>query len=162
MVLPVQQSGVVTPNHLAAFVTDGVVSDAGINTLSFNGIFVSVNQGVNFNAANTDFPIQVLLPIGYTRYRIQNIFISGAAGTLIPATFGVFTGQAATGIAIVNTGTACTITTGVPDQVNTLQVCPLVNQNTIAFLDPILYFRVQNPQGATAFANVVTQYDPLP
>ena len=60
----VLQSGQVTPQHLAAFVTDGVIGDAGVtfnNTLSF---YRSDVLGINFNATNQDTPIPINLPAG--------------------------------------------------------------------------------------------------
>ena len=159
---PILQSGTVTPGHLASFVTDGVVGDAGVTLSNTQGQFVAVSTNINFNAANTDNPISINLPAGYTRYRISNILISGSSGTLASCTCGVFTGVGAGGNAVVAGGTAVTITTNVLDANNNMQFLTVIQQNTTAWSDIVLYFRVQAPQGVAATASVSIRYEPLP
>jgi len=79
------QSGNVTPGHLWAVVTDGVAGDAGVTFNNTLGLFRSDVLGINFNAANSDNPISINLPVGFTKYRIDRIVISGASGTLSTA-----------------------------------------------------------------------------
>jgi len=156
------QSGLVTPGHLVSWTTDGVVQDAGVNLGSTYGTFVSGLTNINFNATNTDNPIPINLPAGYTRYRIENILISGASGTLSTATCGVFTQPAAAGVAVVTTGTAITVTASAADTNNNMQSLTINSQNTLALSDTVLYFRVQTAQGSAATANVFIFYKPLP
>ena len=156
------QSGTVTPSHLATWVTDGVIGDGGVPPGAVYGEFRVDILAVNFNATNTDNPINIALPAGFTRYRITNILISGASATLSTATCGVFTATAAGGTAIVTTGTAVTITSSLTDTNNNLQNLTIVNQNTLAWSDGTIYFRVQTPQSAPGTANVSVFYKPLP
>src|SRR5215472_882570 len=93
---PVLQSGSVTPGHLASWTTDGNV------------------LGINFNASNSDTPIPILLPAGYSRYRIEQIIISGPTAALNTATCGVFTATGGGGTAVVTSGTGVTITSTTP------------------------------------------------
>ena len=159
---PILQSGSVTPSHLAAFVTDGVAGDAGVTVPNLGAVLSSVIKSVNFNATNTDNPVPISLPLGFTRYFIHNILISGASASLSTATCGVFTQTGALGTAIVTSGTAITITSTVPDANNTMQSLTVNQQNTTAWVDTVLYFRVQNPQGSAATGNVTINYEPLP
>ena len=158
----VLQSGNVTPGHLASWTTDGVIQDAGVTFTNTYGLFQSTVQQINFNATNTDNPIPINLPAGYTRYRIDRILLSGATASLSTATCGVFTQTAAAGTAVVTTGTAITVTQTAGDTNNNLQSFTINNQNTLAFIDTTLFFRVQNPQGSPALGNVTIFYQPLP
>ena len=158
----VLQSGNVTPGHLASWVTDGVVGDAGITFSTSYGRFVATVLGVNFYTSNTDNPVSILLPLGYSRYRVSAVMLSGATGVLSTSTIGVFTAAGAGGVAVVTSGTAVTITQTGVDVVNNMQTFAINNQNTMALSNSVLFFRVQNPQGSGAFANVSIFYDPLP
>lgn len=158
----VLQSGQVTPNHLAAFVTDGVIGDSGVTFNNTLGIFRSDVLGINFNAANTDFPIPINLPVGDTKWRPTFIHISGASGTLTTATCGIFTQQAAAGVSIVTTGSSITVATNLADTNNNMQQMTLNNSTTMSYVDTTIYFRVQNPQGVPATGNVTVLYEPLP
>lgn len=158
----VVQSGLVTPTHLASWTTDGVVQDAGVQFSNAYGKFVSPIIAVNFNLANNDNPIPINLPTGYTRYRIEQIIISGATASLSTATCGVFTGTGVTGVAIVTSGTAITVAQQPADTNLNMQSLGVNNQNTMALSDPVIYFRTQNAEGIAAQANVSIFYQPLP
>lgn len=157
-----KQSGLITPGHLAAWVTDNVLADAGVQFNNTYGKFVATLQGVNFNATNFDNPININLPLGYTRYRIEQIIISGASATLTTATCGVFTLPGATGTAVVTSGTGVTVSSGLNDTVNNMQLLTVNNQTTMSLSDVIIYFRTQTPQGVIATGNVSVFYQPLP
>ena len=158
----VLQSGQITPGHLASFTTDGVIQDSGVSFTNTYGSFSSAVLNINFNTTNTDNPIPINLPAGYTRYRIENILLSGATASLSTATCGVFTATGAGGFAIVATGTAITVTQTAADTNNNLQNFTIVDQNTQALSDTVIYFRVQTPQGSPALGNVTVFYKPLP
>jgi hypothetical protein len=158
----VLQSGQVTPLHLASWTTDGVIQDSGVAFVNTLGLFRSDVLGINFNAANTDFPIPINLPVGYTKYRLQTFLISGASGTLTTATFGLFTQPAAAGVIIIASGTACLINTNLMDTATNMQNPTIIGLNTIAYSDTVLYFRVQTPQGGAATANISAFYQPVP
>lgn len=160
--MSVQQSGQVTPTHLASWTTDGVIQDSGVTFTNTYGEFVTHVQQINFNATNTDNPIPINLPAGYTRYRPTLILISGASASLSTATCGMFTQQAAAGTQVVASGTAITVTQTAVDTVNNMQSLTIANQNTMSLIDTTLYFRVQTPQGSAALGNVSVFYKPLP
>ena len=156
------QSGNVTPGHLWAVVTDGVAGDAGVTFNNTLGLFRSDVLGINFNAANSDNPISINLPVGFTKYRIDRIVISGASGTLSTATCSVYTQPAAAGVNIVASATAITIVTSLGDTNNNMQSLTIVTQNTLALVDTTIYFRVQTAQGVIATGNVSVFFEPLP
>ena len=156
------QSGQVTPSHLAAWVTDGVIGDAGASIPNLYGMLASVVLGINFNSANTDNPIPINLPAGFTRYRVHQIIIFGATASLTTATCGVFTQEGASGLGVVATGTAITVSQTAGDTNNNMQSLTIVDQNTLALIDTVLFFRVQTAQGQSALGNVAVFYQPLP
>jgi hypothetical protein len=158
----VQQSGQVTPTHLALWQTDGVIGDAGVTFTNTYGMFQSTILQINFNSSNTDNPIPINLPVGYKKYRVHQIILSGATASLSNATCGVFTAQGAGGIGVVATGTAITVTQTAGDTNNNMQSFTIVDQNTLALIDTTLYFRVQTPEGGAALGNVSVIYEPLP
>ena len=159
---PVLQSGFVTPGHLAAWTTDGVVQDAGFALATMLGKLASGITGINFNSANTDNPIPILLPTGYTRYRVEQIIVSGATASLTSATCGVFTASGAGGVAVVTSTTALTISSTSADTNNNAQSLSINDQNTMVLSDGALFFRVQSAEGVSAQANVMIFYQPLP
>lgn len=158
----VQQTGTITPGHLTCWTTTGVINDCGLTFSNTYGMFVSIITGVNFNAANTDNPIVINLPSGYTRYRIHNILISGASGTLTTSTVGVFTATGAGGTAVVTSGTSVTVSASSTDTNNNMQSLTVNDQNTLALSDGALFFRTQTAQGVAVTANVAVFYQPMP
>ena len=125
-------------------------------------MFQSTILQVNFNSTNTDNPIPINLPVGFTKYRIHLIILSGATASLSTATCGVFTEESAGGVPIVTTGTAITVTQTDSDTNENMQSFTINDQNTMALVDLMLYFRVQTPQGSAALGNVTVWYQPLP
>lgn len=156
------QNGQITPGHLAAWVTDGVIADAGVQFSNIYGLFSATAKQINFNLANTDNPIPIILPSGFTRYRIQHVILSAATAVLSTATCGLFTQPAGAGVAIITSGTAITVNQTGSDSINNMQVFAINNQNTQSFSDALLYFRVQTPQGVAGLGNVTAFYEPLP
>jgi hypothetical protein len=159
---PILQSGSVTPGHLWSVTTDGVAQDSGVSFNNTQAIFQSTITNVNFNSANTDNQVLINLPVGFTRWRMQNIYLSGASGTLTTATCGLFTQPAAGGVAIVTSGSAINVNTSSIDTNNNGQVFTINNQNTLFYSDTAIYFRVQNPQGNAATGNITVDYVVLP
>ena len=159
----VLQSGSITPGHLASWTADGVIQDAGVTFNNTQSLFRSTITAVNFNLANSDNQILINLPAGYTRWRCNRVAITNPSGALNTATFGLFTGIGATGIQIVSSGTACTITTNAIDTNNNAQMNNAPNnQNTLALSDTAVYFRLQTPQGNAATADVTVEYEVFP
>lgn len=158
----VEQSGLVTPGHLTSWTTDGVLQDAGVTFSNSFGLMAYTKSAINFNAANTDNPLLVNLPAGYTRYKIRDILISNASATLTTATCGVFTQAAGAGVAVVAGSTAVTVNTAGTDTNNNMQSLTIANQATMALSDTTLFFRTQIAQGSAATADVTIFYQPLP
>ena len=158
----ITQSGNVTPSHLASWYTDGVLGDAGVTFTNTYGLFAYSKKQINFNAANSDNPLLINLPLGYTRYRVEKILISNATATLTTATCGVFTQTGAAGLGVVAGSTSVTVSQPVDDTNANMQSLTIVNQNTMSLIDTTLYFRVQTAQGSAALADVTIFYQPLP
>lgn len=157
----IEQSGNVTPGHLASWATDGVLQDSGVALTNLYGDLVNSVLGINFNAI-ADNVVPVNLPQGYTRYRVDKIIISGATASLTTARIGVFTATGGTGIAVVAASTVVTVNTSLLDTNNNMQSLTIANQDTLALSDTVLYFRVSTPQGSPAQGNVSIFYKPLP
>lgn len=125
---------------------------------------ILITRSVDFNAiADTIFPIA--LPAGFTRFVMSAIRISGANGTLTTATAGLFTAPAAGGVAVMNAGTAITVSSAADATNNNTQAMGFNNGNTQSYAavnNPSLYFRVTNPQGAARLADVSLSIDPVP
>lgn len=127
------------------------------------GRLKSVAPAVNFNLTNNDNPITINLPTGYTRYKVDQVLISGASHTLVTATCGLFTAAGAAGTAIVASGSAITVSATADNTNNNLQtVAMFANNPTTSFNAATLYFRTQTPEGAAAVADVTVVYTPLP
>jgi hypothetical protein len=111
---------------------------------------------VNFNSANTDTAIPILLPAGYTRYAINAVRITNASGTLTTATAGVFTSTSGGGIAVAN-NQSISINNGADATPNNSTTLTIVNAGNITYTVaayPVLYFRVGTPQGVAATGTV--------
>lgn len=119
-------------------------------------VFVPVvTYGVNFNSANTDTPIAITLPTGYTTFIVSNLYISGASGSITTATAGLFTAAAGGGTALVAGGTAITVSTAAANTNNNTMVFSISDSNTQSYNLTTLYFRVAAAEGSAATANVI-------
>lgn len=126
---------------------------------------IALTALVNFNAGNADTQIPIVLPPGYTRFRINSVSIVQASQTLTTATFGVFTAAAGAGTAIVNAGTAVTVNTAADNTNNNSQLVASNNQVTQSYTlaaVPSLFFRVGTAQGAAATGTVIVVVQPQP
>lgn len=132
----------------------GAIAFSQLGSTSIGTVqLLAVATGVNFNSANTDTPITIALPTGYTRYRVSTVFISGASASLSTATFGLFTAAAGAGTAIL-TGQAITVTSASEGTNNNMQSTGTTNASTQSFNVATLYFRVQTAQGSPATGSV--------
>jgi hypothetical protein len=144
---------------------DGVT--AGGYTFMQAGLLYTVVRGINFNAPNTDTIIPLVLPNGLLRFVVNAAYILDATGALTTATAGIFTNTAGGGVAIASTQ-ALTVSTAADATNNNTQAMTLNNSNSMNYLlsglpvSPNVYFRVVNPQGVAASANVLLHYRPLP
>lgn len=146
----------------------GIGTSTPASTLDVRGNVLAPNlqqqvriTGVNFNSANTDNAVTVVLPNGFSRFRIGGIVISGASASLTTSTFGVFTSTGGGGTAVIASGTANTVSTASESTTNNMQFVTPANVNTASYNNTTLYFRVQNPQGSAATGNVTIFYQPV-
>lgn len=140
----------------------GAVCNAGIlqnnGTANPQQVYQTV---VNFNSANTDFPVTIALPLGYTRYRVTAVWVSGASASISSATFGLYTAAAAGGTGLI-VGAAPTLTASSENTNNNLFVTGAVtNSATQDWTLSTLYIRVGTAQGSAATATVSIQVLPL-
>lgn len=117
---------------------------------------------VNFNSANTDNAISIILPSPNSRYLVTAVRISGASQTLTTATAGLFTAAAGGGVAIVAGGSAITVSTASENTNNNTQSMTVANSGTQSYNAATLYFRVATPQGAAATGDVTITIQLLP
>lgn len=113
---------------------------------------------VNFNAV-ADYQVSVVLPPGFTSFRIASAIIinTGTTASLTTAQYGIFSAAAGGGTALVASGTALSgITTNLPGTAAGLAAASLGPANsywTLATL-PIIYFRITQAQGAAASGTI--------
>lgn len=144
--------------------------DKGAGTVNATNLLINGTQvgvigvtitGVDFNSANTDTPVTIVLPSGFTRYRFQSIVLHGASASLTTATCGVFTDAAGAGTAIVASGTVISVSTASESTANNMQAFTVAGVSTTSWTDTAIFFRVQNPQGSAATGSVTFYYQPL-
>lgn len=131
------------------------------------GVLISKSTGVNFNSANTDTALAIVLPPGYTRFIPWRINFSSPSAVMGTATFGLFSGAGATGIQIYTAGTVAgpfvvgDATAGNAQSLNvsisniSFVAASLTTANTI-------FFRVGTAQGSSATADIAFEYFPMP
>lgn len=121
--------------------------------------------GVNFNTIG-DTAFAFKLPPNYTRAYEALGSISNASASLTSAQYGIFTGAAASGATLVAAGTAITVSATSDVTANNMQ--QLGGSSAISFVAASLttpntiYFRVTNPEGAPATADVTLTLRLLP
>jgi hypothetical protein len=118
-------------------------------------------SAVDFNVTNTDYPVTIVLPTGYTRYRMLSINISGASGSISAATVGAFTAAAGGGTTMA-ADQAVTITTASENTANNCMALVTTGTNTQSYNDLAVFFRIGTTAGAARTANVTFTYVPLP
>ena len=151
------------------FEVNGV--SAGFMTLDSSGNLATTNAGVgmlrvkasavDFNSANTDTPINIVLPAGFTKYLLYTVAINNASQTLTTATAGVFSAAAAGGTAVVTGGSAITVNTAAANTAGNNQYMTFTAAGVSMLNFATLYFRVANAQGAPATADVEVFYLPV-
>jgi hypothetical protein len=117
--------------------------------------------GVNANSANTDTPITITLPTGYTKYRMQGVFSYNPSTSLTTATAGVFTGAGGTGTTVVTSAALSSLTTNTAGSSGSLFAHPVVNVNAAFFNSATLFYRIGSAQGSAATVDVLIQIVPL-
>ena len=122
---------------------------------------------VNFNAANTDHPVAITLPTGYTKYRIGSITVvnTGATASLTTARAGVFTQANGTGTTLVTDVALSAITQNTQLTSSALLVHTIAIAGGLMWVSgttvPTIYYRVSTAQGASASGTVIVQIIPF-
>lgn len=145
----------------------GVTTTAAEQARMAIGMMVVSIPAVNFNSANTDNALAIVLPTGFTKIQLQRVVVSGASASLSGSTFGLFTTTAGGGTALIASGTASTVTSTADNNAANGQIVAPVNtaMTTVAASLPTpntIYFRVQTAVGSAATANVTFYYYPAP
>jgi hypothetical protein len=144
----IDTSGIITGNSLK-------VGAAPVGALSVH------LSAVNFNDDLSDNAVAIVLPSGYTRWRILSINISGASASITTATAGAFTAAAGAGTTIA-ADQSLTVSTASENTANNCMALTTTGTNTQSYNDTAVFFRIGTPQGSAATANVTFTYVPLP
>lgn len=122
---------------------------------------ILLSTTVNFNVANTDTPIPIALPAGFSNYLVLAVRIGGASASLTSATAGLFTAAAGGGVAIVTAASAITLSTASPNTNNNTMVMSINNTTTESYNAASLFFRVAAAEGSAATATVTIEIAPV-
>lgn len=136
-------------------------AQAPANQAALKQAMLIFKASVDFNAGNTDTAIPIVLPSGFTRYRVAEVRISGASASLTTATVGVFTAAAGGGIAVVAAGSPITVSSNAENTNNNAQNMTVIGTNTITLNAATLFVRVATPQGSAATGVVAIIIEPL-
>lgn len=141
----------------------GANGGTGMTTYLVPGRYHLYLRSVNFNSANTDNALTIILPPGITNYLIPAIYISNASASITTATFGIFSAVSGGGSAIFTAGQAITVSTASANTANnTMVISPATFGSTTQSINfSTLYFRVGTAEGSAATADVVFQILPL-
>lgn len=147
----VQQSGNVTPGHLASFVTDGVIADAGANPYSQRVLATLLNASFNTTA---DQPI--LLPAALQAFQLTGIIIANPSASLTTAAGGFYPTISKGGSAIVAAGQVYTALTSSLLLMNATLTAYAQAQyfSRSQLTNWAIYLSLTTPQGADITANV--------
>lgn len=115
--------------------------------------YVGTARAINFNAANTDTSVPIVLPTGVSRYVVRAVFLNNASASISTATVSVRTGAGGTG-ATIAAAQAITVTATATDTANNTQSLTLTGATTMAYNDTVLFVRVGTAQGSAATADV--------
>lgn len=139
----------------------GVTSVSGIQALVTSSFIYFKAAGVNFNSANTDTSISIILPTGVTRYIFNALRVYNASGTLTTATAGLFSGAGGTGTTVY-ANQALTVSTSADNTANNTQLLTVtVTTTTTNNNFSTLFFRVGTAQGTATTADVLLTIIPL-
>lgn len=94
--MDVQQLGAVTPNHLAKWITDGVIADGGA-VLASTKVLASI-KSADFNSTGDQL---LLFPPSVTAFQLTGIVVANASLSLTTAVGGVYTSTSKNGSVVV-------------------------------------------------------------
>ena len=149
--MSVEQSGNVTRNHLAKWISSGVIGDAGPQVAGQR--ILGVQQNADFNSTN-DQPIVVQSSIA--AFQLTGIIIANASRSITTAAGGFYTGASKSGSVIVAAGQVYTALTGP----NLLMLATLTAfANSARFSANLLtlnqiFFSLTTPQGVACTADI--------
>lgn len=144
----------ITPHDARQTLLDIIASNASVGLIRY------VVTGVNFNSANTDTPITIALPVGITRYQVNDAKLSNPSASISTATIGIFGGAGGTG-AVIAANQSITVTTSSANTNNNSMSLGLTNALTEAYDLTTIYARVGTAQGSAATADVIIMIKPL-
>ena len=147
----VQQSGNVTPGHLAKWTTSGVIQDAGAQIAGQR--VLAVLQGADFNSVQ-DQPLNI--PNTITAFQLTGIIITNASISLTTAAGGFYPQFSKAGSAIVAAGQVYSSLTTANLLLNaTLTAFANSARFSTALLPTSqIIFSLTTPQGAPATADI--------
>lgn len=157
----VQQSGNVTPGHLALWATVGVLQDGG--PIGASQKVLAAFFSANFNAASADQAL--LLPFSISAFMLTGIIITNASVSLTTAAGGFYPGANQTGSPIVASSQAYSSLTNSNQLLQTTltayaQTARFSSNNLPLTLGPNsqevleIFFNLTTPQGAPATADI--------
>lgn len=119
---------------------------------------IGVLTGANFNVT-TDQAIPILMPVGFTRWRPNAIFITNASGSITTAAGGFYPTTAKGGTALVaNTQTYTTLTGAAVNATGSLMAATLAAGITNTSYDlTTIYLSLTTPQGSAMTADIYLQ-----
>jgi len=135
-----------------------IVASMGANAPA-PGPMTFTARSVNLNATG-DTGIAIVLPTGYTRYKITDVTVAHASIALSTATLGVYTAVSAGGQAIVTTAALSAIT-ATTDNTAANMLSMTIADTTGSTTAQTLYAHVGTAQGAAATADVSVTIIPL-
>lgn len=167
LILPLGRDLVTAAGDLVQFMSEGGGNwrlSSHVRPTLVGGLVLLTAIGVNFNSANSDNSIPVVLPPGFTRFQVDSVRISKASQTITTATSGLFTAAAGGGTAIVANAvhTTSVATEGTNNNSESRTVANSNTQSYLATTVTNLFFRVGTAQGAAATADVTIALRPLP
>lgn len=152
--MPIQQSGNITPGHVAIWTTDGVISDGG-PLRSATNVLASLGSA-NFNVTTDQ---AITLPNTITAFQISGILITNASTNLTTAAGGFYADTSKTGVTIVAAAQGYTSLTAA----SKLLSATLAQASTVTFTSAncdsvdgylTIYLSLTTPQGSAATADV--------
>lgn len=153
--MPIQQSGNITPGHVAVWTTDGVIQDGG--AVAAASTILGSLRGANFNTL-LDQPIQIFPTIA--AFQITGILVTNASIPLSGAAGGFYPTANKGGTAIVASGQVySSLTTASKLLAATLAGTVATTRYSALNMDAVfgfltLYLSLTTPQGSPATADV--------
>ena len=147
----VEQSGDVTPGHLAKWITDGVIGDAGANPYSQRVLATLLNADFNNTGDQA-----IALPSALLAFQLTGILVANASISLTTAVGGFYPLASKTGSPIVAAAQAYSTLTAATLLMNTTLTAYAQAQNfsRTQLEDWAIYLSLTTAQGVAATADV--------